>query len=249
MPRPALGAGESRKPRALGGHDLHCQCDHRHRRRIGTTGDLLFAIDQANANPNPDGSMIEFSPTVSGSAQSITLSSTLTLSETAGPLVIEGPGANLLTVSGNNAVEVFSIGTGVSAQLTGLTISDGLAVQGGGLAIDGGTVSLTNVTVSNNQAAGANGAAGATPGAAGDGGTSALGGGIYLNGGSLTLNDDTIASNVVRGGYGGRGADGATGAAGTVTPPSPAAVMAAMVAPAATVATAWVAESTSPAAA
>ena len=45
----------------------------------GTTGDLLYCIDQANANPNTDGSVIEFDPTVFGTPQSITLSSTLTL--------------------------------------------------------------------------------------------------------------------------------------------------------------------------
>ena len=181
----------------------------------GFSGDLLYCITQANANPNTVGSVIEFDPTVFGSPQTITLSSTLELSETAGPEVIDGPGANLVTVSGNNAVEVFSIGSGVTAQLTGLTISNGLAAQGGGLFIDGGTVSLTNVTVSNNQAVGANGAAGAAgqsgPGGAGGDGNSGLGGGIYLAGGSLTLNDDTIASNVVRGGAGGAGGGGGAG--------------------------------------
>ena len=61
----------------------------------GTTGDLLYCIDQANANSNTAGSLIQFDPTVFGTPQTITLSSTLTLSETAGPEVISGPGANL----------------------------------------------------------------------------------------------------------------------------------------------------------
>ena len=74
------------------------------------TGDLLYAINQANNNTNPAGSEIEFDPTVFGSPQTITLASTLVLSETAGPEVIDGPGASLVTVSGNNAVEVFSVG-------------------------------------------------------------------------------------------------------------------------------------------
>src|SRR5262249_48115972 len=73
----------------------------------GTTGDLRYCIDQADANSNTDGSLIQFDPTVFGTPQTITLSSTLTLSETAGPEVINGPGANLATVSGNNAVKVF----------------------------------------------------------------------------------------------------------------------------------------------
>ncbi len=178
----------------------------------GTTGDLLYCISQANANPNLVGSVIEFDPTVFGTPQTITLSSTLSLSETAGPEVISGPGASLVTVSGNNAVEVFSVVSDVTATLTGLTISGGWASQGGGLSVDGGTVSLTNVTVINNQAVGTDGAAGAVgqsgPGGPGGDGSSGLGGGIYLAGGSLSLNDDLIASNVARGGAGGTGGVG-----------------------------------------
>ena len=84
------------------------------------------------------------------------------LSETAGPEMIDGPGAGLVTVSGGNAVEVFSVASGVTASLTGLTISRGLASQGGGLSVDGGTVALTNVTVINNQAVGADRGGGGT---------------------------------------------------------------------------------------
>ncbi len=63
----------------------------------GTTGDLLFCITQANNDPNTDGSEIQFDPTVFGTPQTITLSSTLTLAETAGPEVIDGPGESLVT--------------------------------------------------------------------------------------------------------------------------------------------------------
>src|SRR5262249_30560137 len=80
----------------------------------GTTGDLRYCITQADANPNTFGSVIQFDPTVFGTAQTITLSSTLILSETAGPEVIDGPGAKLVTVSGNNSVGVFSVSSGVT---------------------------------------------------------------------------------------------------------------------------------------
>ena len=106
----------------------------------------------------------------SAQPQTITLSSTLVLSEKAGPEMIDGPGASLVTVSGNNAVEVFSVPSGVTASLSGLTISNGLATQGGGLSVGGGTVSLTNVTVINNKAVGADGAAGSA-GQSGPGGS------------------------------------------------------------------------------
>ena len=57
------------------------------------TGDLRYCITQANANPNKDGSQIQFDPEVfdSSTPQTITLSAsfgTLNLSETAGPEAI-----------------------------------------------------------------------------------------------------------------------------------------------------------------
>ena len=60
---------------------------------IGDTGSLPFAIAQANANPNSAGSVIQFDPTIFNSAnpRTITLTATLTLSETGGPEVIDGP--------------------------------------------------------------------------------------------------------------------------------------------------------------
>src|SRR5262249_3230814 len=95
------------------------------------SGDLRWAITQANANTNSAGTLIDFDPTIFSTPQTITLSSPLTLSETAGPEVINGPGASLVTVSGNHAVQVFSISSGVTATLTNLTISGGLASHGG----------------------------------------------------------------------------------------------------------------------
>jgi hypothetical protein len=142
----------------------------------GDSGTLPYVVGQANANTNTAGSEIEFDSTVFGSPQSITLAGTLVLSETDGSEVIDGPGASVVTVSGNNAVGVFSVTSGVTASLTGLTISGGLATQGGGLSIIGGAVSITKVVVINNQAVGADGAIG-------ESGGSGLGGGVYLQGG------------------------------------------------------------------
>ena len=181
----------------------------------GNAGDLVYVIGLANTNTNPGGSIIQFDPTVFASPQTITLGSILELSETAGPEVIEGPGANLVTVSGNDAVEVFSVVSGVTAFLSGLTISGGSAAQGGGLSVVGATVSLTNVAVINNQAVGADGSSATSRYQPGGHGGDALGGGIYVNGGSLTLNDDTISSNIVRGGAGGAAEAAAGGGGGS----------------------------------
>lgn len=72
---------------------------------------------------------------------------TLVLTEKAGPEVIKGPGANLVTVSGNNAVGVFQVGStgddGETATISGLTISRGQSPFGGGIS-NNGTLTLFN---------------------------------------------------------------------------------------------------------
>lgn len=92
-----------------------------------TSGTLPYVISQANANSNTAGSEIEFDPSVfsSASPQTITLGATLVLSETAGPAVIDGPGAEIVTISGGGSVGVFSIMNGVTATIMGLTIAHG----------------------------------------------------------------------------------------------------------------------------
>ena len=96
-----------------------------------------------------DSDTIEFDPSVFASPQTITLSD--------GPLVlapgvttITGPGANLLSISGNDVSRVFDISG--SAFISGLTITAGSADDGGGLRERGGNVSLTACTVSGNAA-------------------------------------------------------------------------------------------------
>jgi hypothetical protein len=116
------------------------------------SGDLLWAITQANANTNPAGTVINFDQTVFSTQQTITLTSTLTLSETAGPEVIDGPGASLATISGNNAVRVFSVDSGVTATLTGLTISGGVVsnTTDGVYVAPSATAAITGNSISNN---------------------------------------------------------------------------------------------------
>ena len=91
----------------------------------GTTGDLLYCITQANDNPNTDGSVIQFDPTLFGSPQSIAPAARWRFPN-------GRPGddrrtwrMNLVMVSGNNAVQVFAIGDGVVANISGLAISYG----------------------------------------------------------------------------------------------------------------------------
>jgi hypothetical protein len=124
-------------------------------------------------------------------------------------LTITGPGANILTVSGNNASRVFHITAGTS-QISNLRIANGhTSSGGGGILLNSGSLSLNNCAVAACYAAG-------DGGATGGGGILALGsttlslvgstlsgnstpdygGGLYLfNGASATLVNSTVSGN------------------------------------------------------
>lgn len=78
-------------------------------------GSLRQAILDANANPGTD--TIEFGAGVTGT---ITLMSIF--QQVTGDLTITGPGAVVLTVSGNSSLRIFNIAPGVTASISGLTI-------------------------------------------------------------------------------------------------------------------------------
>ena len=118
---------------------------------------------------------------------------TITLNGDNGPLVlnkdltIRGPGAARLTISGNNATEVFSIDAGATDTITGLTIADGNADGIGGGGIDNeGTLTLDDSTLSDNHADEA-----------------LLGGGGILNAGTMTIDHSAVFGNHADGGEGG----------------------------------------------
>ena len=142
----------------------------------GMSGTLPYVISQANANTNTDGSEIEFDSSVfnASSPQTIPLGATLVLTVTAGPVVIDGPGAGLVAVSGDNTSEVFNFEDGTVANMSGLSIIDGNGVFGGGL-FNQGTLTITNTTFTGNSAA--------------------YGGAVYTRNGLLTLTNDTFTSN------------------------------------------------------
>ena len=86
-------------------------------------GSLRQAIADAGI-----GDEITFAGTVTGT---ITLTSgRLDINKN---LTITGPGADVLTISGNNASRVFSISHGVEVTISGLTIANGDADWGGGI--------------------------------------------------------------------------------------------------------------------
>ena len=80
-----------------------------------------------------------------------------------------------MTISGNNAVQVFSVSSDTGAALSGLTISQGNTNQGGGGINNQGTLTVTSCTFSNNS-------------------TIATGGGIE-NDGTLTITNSMFETN------------------------------------------------------
>ncbi len=118
-------------------------CAKRSRRPTPTCG-------LATRPPAGDGAgamdQITFAQSLAG--QSIVLGGVeLTVSDR---LAITGPGADSLTISGNQASGVFSIAAGVTAEISGGTIADGNAVYGGGI-YNEGTLTVQNSKFTNNS--------------------------------------------------------------------------------------------------
>ena len=151
------------------------------------SGSLRAAIAAAAS-----GDTIKFASSLKG--QTITLT-TGELDITTS-LTIDGPGWGLLTVSGDGASRVFEIAAGLNVTISGLTITDGYALdQGGGILNDGSNLTLSGDTLSQNVAFES-----AT--------TSGAGGGLYSLGGTLNITGCQITGNQALGAgrpVGGRG--------------------------------------------
>ena len=113
-------------------------------------GSLRKAILDANAMAGDD--TITFATPFFSTPRTITLTSgELAINSN---LTITGPGANLLTVAGNNASRVFRINSGFTVSLNGMAVTSGNGGDvgdGGGIRNDG-TLTVTNSTISGNTA-------------------------------------------------------------------------------------------------
>src|SRR5262249_18793182 len=93
----------------------------------GSVGSLRWAVGQANTTTGADA--IAFNDGTSPGTNFYATPHTITL--TGGELdlidtattTITGPGASLLSVSGNNASRVFAVSSGASAAISGLTVT------------------------------------------------------------------------------------------------------------------------------
>lgn len=162
-------------------------------------GSLRQAVLDANANPGPD--VIRFAGGLEGT---IALTSgQLNITDN---LTINGPGADRLAVSGNDASRVFQISIGVAASIDALTVTHGHALLRGGGILNAGTLTLSHVVVSDNQVVGLPGVGmGVDP----------FGGGI-LNNGTLTVSDSSFTHNRSTGGDGLPGGPGSTALGGAI---------------------------------
>jgi uncharacterized repeat protein (TIGR01451 family) len=144
-----------------------------------------------------DGSTIGFDGTLTGP---ITLTTgELVINKN---LTINGLGANLLTVSGNNASRVFNIQAGKTATISGLTLTGGNPGAGdGGGVFNAGTLTLASCAVTGSSATSGGGLVNSTGGTMTvtastiSGNTAASQGGGIQNAGTLTLVNSTVSGN------------------------------------------------------
>jgi hypothetical protein len=145
------------------------------------------------------GATIVFAPSLDG--QTITLTSgELVIAK---DLTIQGPGASLLTISGDHASRVFEVGGGYTVTISGLTISNGYTSDtGGGAIYSHGNLTIRNSTLSGNNAGGYDGGAIFNAGNGSlllsgctlDGNTAFDGGAVYDQG-SMAVSSCTLSNN------------------------------------------------------
>lgn len=124
-------------------------------------GSLRAALTEANSNGEAD--TINFAPELFATAKTIVLASELQITmDGANPgrlVTINGPGAGLLTISGNNAVRPIYAADYSSLTMSGITIRDGNGVgteppsagtSGGAIMCNACALTLTNMVIRNN---------------------------------------------------------------------------------------------------
>ena len=151
-------------------------------------GSLREAVTAANANPGADAINFATTGTIALTSGQLDITDSLT---------IDGPGANALTVSGNDASRVFDVVGGVDASseitvaIAGLTVAHGRATVGGGIRNSAfSDLTLASVVLSENVAIGGPTAA-----------VNARGGAVHSDGSgaSLSVVDSWVIGNTADG--------------------------------------------------
>ena len=152
------------------------------------TGSLREAL--ALANETSDVSTIRFAENVRGQ---ISLNSTLTVTA---PIVLEGPGRELLAIDGQNRVRVMTLsGSSLATphRLSGLTFQNGSATRGGANLRVTGSIEVLQCSILAGTATAINGVNNNTD--------NADGGGLYHSTGRLQLSHCLIENNGTVGGF------------------------------------------------
>ena len=198
-----MDIGAFERPATIGvAHGVHGERDDGHGCGSGNTGDLVYVIGQADANANLAGSIIEFDPTVFGTSQTITLSSTLELDEPSGPMMIEGPGASIGDDQRRQRGAGVSGGRRRGGDASGMTISGGRPgrLWWGDQNENFGTLKVLESTISGNAAGNGGGiASGRFAEHQGQhvlGNTAALPGGGLIVRGPTTISGSTFSSDM-----------------------------------------------------
>jgi Bacterial Ig-like domain (group 3) len=179
---------------------------------VPASGTLRWAVEQANLSGGTD--EIDFSPAVFGTPQAITFGSgngAIVMSAASAAITIDGPGPGLLTINDNNNGAVFEVAAGVTAAISGLTIS-GASLGGNGAVDDLGAVTLSNCALTANTISGlyVKGTADVSDCTI-SGNNNFSGGGVCVKtGGMATITASTLTDNTCAGG-------GGLWSAGTVT--------------------------------
>ena len=140
------------------------------------SGTLRYAIAQANTGNPSACDTITFNL-----AYPATVTLAQGLLEISNAVAINGPGAGNLTVSGNNASQVFQIDSGVTANISSISIKNGISGGSGtgGAILNNGSLALSDASVSNST-------------------SSYDGGGVYNNfSATLTITNSTFSNNTV----------------------------------------------------
>jgi hypothetical protein len=165
------------------------------------TGSLRDAIDKANNTAGAD--TIAFAPGLSGTI-ALTSGGELLITDS---VTITGPGAGVITVSGNNTSRIFEVDNNaagaINVTISGLTLAGGKADDGGAIVASDEVLTLNGVAIIGNTATDAGG--GMALGSFGqvtlvnsivaENTAAADGGGISSNASLLTLVNSTVSGN------------------------------------------------------
>jgi len=145
--------------------------------------------------------IVNFDPTVFSGPETIALSTPITLSNTGEPIYINGGDiVGPITITGGPTINIFQVGSNVTATIANVTLSDGSVAGFGGGISNAGSLSLIDCTISgctaNNGAAIAN-YSGATVTVIGStiSGNTAIDGGAVENSGTMQIVNSILSGN------------------------------------------------------